>query len=100
MSKETDKRLDSILSAILKNSDFNLQDLPKGKEFLASLASWAGKGKDELVQLICREIGVATAAILKEPLTQLLENRKLQFTVELVPTETPNKKPKSGASKS
>ena len=44
-----------------------------------------GKSKDEIVQVLCREIGVATAAVLKEPLNQVLENRKLQITMELVP---------------
>ena len=42
------------------------------KEVLSALAGLAGKGKDELVQSICREIGQATAAVLKEPLAQLL----------------------------
>jgi hypothetical protein len=56
------------------------------------MAGWAGKGKDELVQVICREIGTATAMVLKEPLGKLLENKRIQITIELVPNETPNKK--------
>ena len=57
---------------------------------------WAGKGKDELVQILCREIGIATAAVFKEPLSQVLENRKLQITFEFVPKdEEPAKKVKT-----
>jgi hypothetical protein len=57
------------------------------KEVLYNLAGLAGKGKDELVQSICREIGQATAAVLKEPLAQLLKDRKLQVTIEFVPVK-------------
>ncbi len=57
------------------------------KEFLGALASWAGKGRDELLQVICREIGQATAAVLKEPLAELMRHRKLQITIELMHTD-------------
>lgn len=62
-----------------------------GRELISNLASWAGKGKDEIVQLICREIGSATAAVLKEPLTQVIESRKLTITLELVPKKEEKK---------
>ncbi len=61
--------------------------LPSAKEFLSALSSIAGKGKDELVQTICREIGQATAAVLKEPIAEILRDRRLQITIELVPTD-------------
>jgi len=55
------------------------------KDILGTVASIAGKGKDEVVQLLCREIGQAVAAMLKEPLTQVIENRKLRISLEFVP---------------
>jgi|GEM_PF-2003129 hypothetical protein len=77
--------------------------LPSAKEFLGALASWAGKGRDELLQVICREIGQATAAVLREPLTQLLHQKKLQITIELLTSEetakTKPSKPRAGARK-
>ncbi len=65
------------------------------KELLSMLAGLAGKGKDELVQSICREIGQATAAVLKEPLAQLLKDRKLQVTIEFVPVNNEQKQARS-----
>jgi hypothetical protein len=63
-------------------------DIGTAKELIASVASWAGKGKDELVQMLFREIGQAVAAMLKEPLTQVIENRKLQITLEFAPRKS------------
>lgn len=50
----------------------------------------AGKSKDEIIRLLGREIGFALAAVLKEPFSQLTENKKLQITVELTPKDTTN----------
>ena len=91
MSKDREKNRDYIFSSFMRSNDFSLNDIPKGREFLGALASWAGKGKDELVQLICREIGVATAALLKEPLSQVMEGKKIKFTIELVPDDEKEK---------
>ncbi len=63
-------------------------DLWAAKDLLGSVAAWAGKGKDEIVQVLCREIGQAIAAVVKEPLQQVLENRKLQISLELVPKKS------------
>jgi hypothetical protein len=60
-------------------------ELGTAKDLIASVAGWAGKGKDELVQMLFREIGQAVAAMLKEPLTQVIENRKLQISIEFTP---------------
>ncbi len=67
------------------------------KELWSTLSGLAGKGKGELIQIIGREIGLATAAVLKEPLAQLLKDRKLQVTIEFVPVK--NEKEKSAKSK-
>ncbi len=69
------------------------------KEFLGALASWAGKGRDELLHMICKEIGEATASVLKEPLHELMKTKKLQITIELLaiedePAESPASKAK------
>ncbi len=47
----------------------------------------AGKSKDEVVQIIAREIGLAVAAMIKEPLGQLAKHQKLQISFEFVPKE-------------
>jgi hypothetical protein len=54
-----------------------------GKELISSLLSRAGKGKDELIQILGREIGFALAAVLKEPLRKIVESKKLTISVEL-----------------
>ncbi|SME94563.1 hypothetical protein [Pseudobacteriovorax antillogorgiicola] len=87
MSRDREKPFEFFFSSLLKNSEVSFQDLSKGKEFLGSLAAWAGKGKDEVVQLICREIGFTTANLLQEPLAKMLEGKKIQFTIELVPKD-------------
>ena len=81
-----------LTGSIGRRSDKNDTSLAGAKEFLGAMASWAGKGKDELVQVICREIGTATAMVLKEPLGKLLENKRIQITIELVPHEESQKK--------
>lgn len=62
-------------------------NLKSAKDLLGSLAALAGKGKDEIAQIVCREIGNAMANVLKEPITQVLRGRKLQVTLELVETK-------------
>lgn len=90
--KERDTQFKQLLLLLLKNASTNPIDLKVGKDFFGNLSSWAGKGKDELVQLICREIGLATAAVLKEPVSQMLSDKKLQLTLELVPKESEKKR--------
>ncbi len=93
---EREKILDKVLNAILKNLDSSADNPLKAtgvRELLSALTSWGGKNKDEIIQMLCREIGVAIAAVLKEPLNQVIENRKLQITIELVErSKTPAKK--------
>lgn len=54
---------------------------------LGALFQRAGKGKDEVVGIVAREIGVAVAAMLKEPLAALAKNQKLQISFEFVPKD-------------
>lgn len=55
------------------------------KALLTAIFARAGKGKDDLVQTISREIGLAVAGMLKEPLAQLAKHQKLQISFEFVP---------------
>ncbi len=87
-TQKKDRRIRQLISFVLKGTDNDSEkgfDMPTIRDLLGALASWGGKGKDEIVQVLCREIGVATAAILKEPINQVLEARKLQITLELIP---------------
>lgn len=59
-------------------------DAQTARALLGAIFTRAGKGKDEVVQIVAREIGVAVAAMLKEPLTQLAKNQKLQISFEFV----------------
>ena len=93
---DKDKKFIPFISSILKTSDENpSEDFTTLRELIGAMASWAGKGKDELVQILCREIGIATAAVFKEPLSQVLENRKLQITFEFVPKDEQTQKQSS-----
>lgn len=58
-----------------------------GRALIAALFARAGKGKDEVIQILARETGNAVAAMLKEPLSQLAKNQKLQISFEFVPKE-------------
>lgn len=87
---------DSLLKTVISGvSNFTVNENQSDqnssiRELVSSLASLAGKGKDEIIQIISREIGIAVAGVIKEPLTQLLEDQKLKVTLEFVPkTEEP-----------
>jgi hypothetical protein len=60
-------------------------DARAARALIGALFAKAGKGKDEIVQIVAREIGAAVAAMLKEPLTLLAKHQKLQISFELVP---------------
>jgi len=55
------------------------------RDTLLTFVSLAGKGKDEVLQLLAREPGAAIAALLRQPLADLAKHNRLQVTVELVP---------------
>ena len=85
-----EKIVSKLFSSILKGldvEDLDSKENVSARDILGAVANWGGKSKDEIVQVLCREVGVATAAVLKEPLSQVLENRKLQITMELVPKD-------------
>lgn len=69
-------------------------DAKAARALIGALFAKAGRSKDEIVQVIGREIGLTIAALLKEPLAQIAKNQKLQISFELVPKD---RAPKEGA---
>lgn len=61
------------------------RDSNLAKDLIVTLLTRAGKGKDEVVQILGREIGSAIAAMLRKPLSELARNQRLQVTFEFVP---------------
>ena len=90
---EKDRKFRLLFNNLIKGNSQNL-DYATLKELFGAASSWAGKGKDELVQIICREIGIAAVAMFKEPLSQILEKRKLQITFEFVAKDASEEKSK------
>jgi hypothetical protein len=68
-------------------------DAGTAKALLGAIFQRAGKGKDEVVGIVAREIGVAVAAMLKEPLAALAKNQKLQISFEFVPKDGHQEEP-------
>jgi hypothetical protein len=77
----TDRIIKNILSGLAGTSD---HDNPT-RDILNTLLSKAGRSKDEVIQILGREIGLALAAVLAKPLEQLTETKRIRITVELVP---------------
>jgi predicted hydrocarbon binding protein len=98
---------DGILRAVLGQSSNSTEDESREdsstadarRALLAALFARAGKGKDEVVQIVAREIGLAIAALLKEPLSKIADNQKLQISFELVPKESSPKNPDAAKKK-
>lgn len=65
------------------------------KEVVNGAFKNAGKSKDEIIQLLGREIGLAWAAVLKEPMEKLIENKSLSITIELVSKDKNSKSEKN-----
>jgi hypothetical protein len=78
-----DRILKNIMSGIA--STLSSDEEGAGKDLVSGLLSKAGKSKDEVIQILGREIGLALAAVLAKPLEQMTENKRVRITVELVP---------------
>lgn len=78
------KAVMSGLSHLSEDERFHSDEYKPLRDLISSTLDRAGKGKDELVRVLGREIGLAFAAVLAEPLAKLVANRKLQITMELV----------------
>lgn len=59
------------------------------RDTLLTFVARAGKGKDEVLQVLARETAATIAALLKQPLADfgkdLAHNHRIQLTIELVP---------------
>jgi len=56
------------------------------RDLLNGALKTAGKSKDEFITILGREMGLAFAAMVKEPLQKIVETKRLkvQFEIELV----------------
>ena len=95
MADDFKNRGDRIFRNIMSSIAGNGVDEAGAREMLISLLSKAGKGKDEVIQVLGREIGLALAAVLAKPLEQMTETKRVRITIELVPK---GKKPKKTTS--
>ncbi len=87
MVDDLKNRGDRILKNIISGLAGTLQSDDDGnsRDIVSGLLSKAGKSKDEVIQILGREIGLALAAVLAKPLQQITENKRVRITVELVP---------------
>ena len=60
-------------------------DSKAARAIMSTIFARAGKGKDDVIQILAREIGMAVAGMLKQPLSELAKNQKLQISFEFVP---------------
>lgn len=65
-------------------------DSSAARAVISTIFARAGKSKDEVVQILAREIGMAVAGMLKQPLSELAKHQKLQITFEFVPKKKNN----------
>jgi len=84
---ESKNRADRIIKNILTGlaGPLNAEEDSTAKDIVFGLLSKAGRSKDEVIQILGREIGLALAAVLAKPLEQMTENKRVRITVELVP---------------
>jgi len=94
MSDDLKSKRDRIIKNILGNiTASGLDEGVWAKDLVTGLLSKAGKSKDEVIQILGREIGLALAAVMAKPLEKMTENKRVRITIELVPknTEDPTK---------
>lgn len=60
-------------------------DLSSAKDILNTTLSWAGKSKDDFIQMVSREAGQALAQALEGPIKEILKDQKIHMTFELKP---------------
>ena len=78
-----DRILKNILSGIA--GTVTSDEESTARDLVFGLLSKAGRSKDEVIQILGREIGLALAAVLAKPMEQMTENKRVRITVELVP---------------
>jgi hypothetical protein len=78
-----DRILKNIISGIAGSAKSD--DDSTARDLVLGLLTKAGRSKDEVIQILGREIGLALAAVLAKPLEQMTENKRVRITLELVP---------------
>lgn len=91
MVDDIKSRGDRIIKNILGNLSAG-DDGAGTRDLVWGLLSKAGRSKDEVIQILGREIGLALAAVLAKPLEQMTESKRVRITVELVPKAKSAKK--------
>jgi hypothetical protein len=92
MVDDLKNRGDRILKNILQSFAGSDDDGAGTRDLVLGLLSKAGRSKDEVIQILGKEIGFALAAVLAKPLEQMTENKRIRITVELVPKAKTTKK--------
>lgn len=85
MVDDLKSRGDRIIKNILGNLSSANDDGAGARDLVLGLLSKAGRSKDEVIQILGREIGLALAAVLAKPLEKMTESKRIRITVELVP---------------
>lgn len=85
MVDDLKNRGDRILKNIIQSISGADDDGAGASNLVLGLLSKAGRSKDEVIQILGREIGFALAAVLAKPLEQMTESKRVRITVELVP---------------
>lgn len=85
MVDDLKNRRDRIIKNILQSFSSNEEDGAGARDLVLGLLSKAGRSKDEVIQILGREIGFALAAVLAKPLEQMTESKRIKITLELVP---------------
>ncbi len=99
MGEDLKSRGDRIIKNLISGLASGNDEGAGTRELLFNILSKAGKGKDEFVQVLGREIGLALAAVLAKPLEQMSETKRIRVTVELVPKAKPRVKRKTRSTK-
>lgn len=89
LRNRSDRILKNIISGIAGSADAEAT----ARDLLFGFLSKAGKSKDEVIQVLGREIGLALAAMLAKPIEHLTETKRVRITVELVPKEKKRSSP-------
>ncbi|MBF0100215.1 MAG: hypothetical protein HQK77_04835 [Desulfobacterales bacterium] len=74
----------TLFSMVIGQNTLSDDKLEAIRELIVELIEKLNKSKDELVTMFGREIGVAMAAVIKEPLSLFADNKKIQITIEVI----------------
>ena len=82
--KKTKGLKDLFSKVAFSFGDSSFKEGSSSKEMVNNLLNWAGKNRDEFIQLVSREAGTAIATSLQPILEHLLENKRINITIDLL----------------